>query len=440
MKNLDEKIKLKLHTLIEGVINEAPPGGAIADDLVRFATKYGRKIIDMFGDDAARAMIRNVSDDGIRLFSETLRNPINARGATLYLEGGRNTVLMQEVIDDIQRIASNPNEYDNVVAGWGDLKLADGKTFIRDFFDRRPVRPKPLLKTKTQQAKAAIRNTKRAIRKTKDGRNAFRDGWKTKSGMSTTLKIAFNPLKNAINFFKGRDIEKLKGKDWINLFGWMATGAGDVTQIYKILVTRGVKNRAFYALLNLSGQYARRVWWWTKRLTIIQGLYDIVTDWEADEILYTDVKSSILPRFKRAWTLGGINYVIPWVFVDKEILPIVDVLTGGAGNKRALPKTKLLEKLKQVEKIAVGSLKKLNEYAESEYDKAKVKTDSLKNVSPVKTIDDLIKDPSQVSNTDSLYNAIMQKDSTGVNQQQQNQPPQQPQTNSTVKPKFENPF
>ena len=144
MENLDKKIKLKLQTLVEGLINEAPPGGAV-DDLARFIQKFGPKIKNLFGDDVALAAYRNLGDDSIRLLTSALGKRSVRRGGTFLLEG-RGTILVKDVIDDIERLAANPSEYDEIVATYGDLKLSDG-TYIRDFFKRKPAsRPRPTVR------------------------------------------------------------------------------------------------------------------------------------------------------------------------------------------------------------------------------------------------------------------------------------------------------
>lgn len=450
MENLDKKIKLKLQTLVEGLINEAPPTppGGVVDDLARFVQKFGDDIKRLFGDDIARAAYKNLADDSILLLSRALRNASVRTGREFWLKGG-GKFLVKDVIDDIERLAANPSEYDDIVSTYGNLQLADG-TYIRNFFKRRPIPPKKsLIKKVVQTTKQLPRTIPKKYKEVKGkiDNNEFVKGWRTKTGVAVGIKAVKIPFQGMAKFlgFRKTEVEKLTFKDFIKFVGWMATGVGDIFQIARNLGRSGVSNKLIYTLMNISGQYAKRIWWWTLRLTIIQFLYDLAKDYNADNILYTDFKTSVWPRIKKAWTLGGYDYVVPWVLVEKELMPILDNIFKGGGAKQALPKTELLEKLSQLNYTYKTALEAVKKDAAKEAQEKLNKVDSLAKVNNINRnkIDSLLKtDPSQVANTDSLFNTLYPADTTKVKTQQQPQQPQpqQQRTDNVVPPKFVDPF
>jgi hypothetical protein len=136
--------------------------------------------------------------------------------------------------------------------------------------------------------------------------------------------------------------------------------------------------------------------------------------------------------------------------VEKEIKPVLDNIFKGAGSKQALPKTELLEKLSQVEYVYRTTLGEVRKEMEQKYQENKNKIDSTAKANGIEKnrIDSLISaDPSQITNTDSLFNTLYpDKSGGGAQQQQQQQQPQQPQqpqqqrTDNVVPPKFVDPF
>ncbi|MFM7018633.1 hypothetical protein [Flavobacterium sp.] len=367
MNELESKIKSKLKTLVENKINEAgvPPGGAIS--LESLIAKYGSKFINLFGDDVVRAAEANMGDDVVKLLGKsvddaTLLTIKNGEKAFITQSGQRN-VPLRWLKEDMMKINIDPSKYDEIVGRYANLRLKNG-TLIKDFF----AKPKPLPKP------GLLDNLSR---RTKTIGNEFVRGFKTKTGIGTLYKLVRHPFKSLFGVGGGR----FKKEDWIRLGGWLGSGVGDANEVIRNLTRIGVKDKILYTIVNIGGQFAGRVWWWTWRLTLVEFIYDLVLDWNDDQIKYEDFASSIFPRIQRAWTFGGLTYVVPWRLVQEQLGPILDYIFKGGGKGQTIKKTELMTKLGKLMDSFKVALNKLRGEADKKYQENKEeirsKVDSL---------------------------------------------------------------
>jgi hypothetical protein len=409
MSELHKKIKLKLSTLVESKINEAPvlPGAVTLESLI---AKYGQKLINIFGDDVVRAAEVNMGDDVVKLLGKsvddaTLLTLKNGERAFITQSGKRN-VPLRWIKEDMMKINVDPSKYDEIVGRYGELQLKNG-TKIKDFFSR----PKPLPKPKVPN---------KFLKNTKTAGNEFVKGWQTKTGIGTLVKIVKKPFR----WLAGKETEKLRTEDWIRLGGWLGTGVGDLNQVIRNLQRLGVKDKILYTIVNVGGQFAGRVWWWTWRLTLIELLYQLALDWKKGEVLYEDFESSVVPRIERAWTWGGLSYIVPWMLVWKELKPILDYLFKGGGSNQTIKKTELVGKVEKLFEGTKNGLDKIKIEADKKYQENRNKIDSIAAAAAERGF--------LPPDTTSLLN-------TPINQSQpQSQQPQQ--TREKPKPKWVDPW
>ena len=87
--DLDKKIKLKLQSLVENVINEQP--NPLLQHLEALVAKYGSKFVNLFGDDVIRAAEVNLGDDAVKLLGKSIDDAtlIAPKGVGFLSKSGR---------------------------------------------------------------------------------------------------------------------------------------------------------------------------------------------------------------------------------------------------------------------------------------------------------------------------------------------------------------
>ena len=402
MENLDKKIKLKLQSLVEKVINEQPK--PLIQHLEALIAKYGSRFVNLFGDDVIRAAEVNLGDDAVKLLGKSIDDAtlIAPKGVGFLSKSGR-PIKFDRIVNDLNKINKNPEKYNEVVASWGDIQLKNG-TYVRDFFKK--TKPKPIPK---------INNLKRKWDKVKD--NEFVRGFNTKNAIVKWVK----------NIPKwSPSIQRLTPAERGQIVVWFNSGIPNVREIARIFRKTGWdKDLVMKSLLNVSGQVVGRWWWWTWRIAAYNFVKQLAIDWNSDRIIYKDFLSAALTRFIEAWSWSGLHYLIPAKVAWDNIVPYIIVLAKGGGRNAVVNKGELVKELEIAIDTFKKSLQKIENYSKSAESK--------------KLIKDKIKDA--YNTADSTISAA---DTTGIlnfnpNQSSGDSTTRQ-RTDNAVKPKFVNPF